>query len=183
MTWPRAAQERAGSSQKNSPQTRPRSRPRRRSRDAAVSPRRSSSRSPPPLVSSGHAASKQEHYKTDTPVVLEDLTGAWGARARWADLRYLRRVAGHRTVPVEVGRIQVSFPPPHPSRTKWTRLVHPSVLIIYLSIYPGRPQARGVARGSDAAERAPGLAPGPEQPALPRGRARGAARGLPPPSY
>ena len=49
---------------------------------------------------------KQEHFKTDTPVVLEDLTDAWGARARWADFRYLRRVAGHRTVPVEVGRIQ-----------------------------------------------------------------------------
>jgi len=52
------------------------------------------------------ASFKKEHFKTDTPVVIEDKTEGWGARTKWPDLRYLKRTAGHRTVPVEMGRLE-----------------------------------------------------------------------------
>ena len=38
------------------------------------------------------------------PVILEDAMSGWPALSKWQDLAYLARVAGPRTVPVEVGK-------------------------------------------------------------------------------
>jgi hypothetical protein len=38
------------------------------------------------------------------PVVITGAVSGWPALRRWRDPRYLRTLAGHRTIPVEVGR-------------------------------------------------------------------------------
>ncbi|CAO2832921.1 unnamed protein product [Amaranthus hypochondriacus] len=44
----------------------------------------------------------RDYYLLGLPVILSDSMAHWPARARWNSLDYLKRVAGGRTVPVEV---------------------------------------------------------------------------------
>jgi hypothetical protein len=44
-----------------------------------------------------------EHFLPRRPVVVDHATTCWPAHQRWADPHYLLRLAGHRTVPVELG--------------------------------------------------------------------------------
>lgn len=44
----------------------------------------------------------REYYLLGLPVIISDSMSHWPARARWNNLEYLKRVAGGRTVPVEV---------------------------------------------------------------------------------
>ncbi|KAK7262554.1 hypothetical protein RJT34_30128 [Clitoria ternatea] len=46
----------------------------------------------------------KDHYLCASPVVISDCMAHWPAKARWNSLDYLLRVAGDRTVPVEVGK-------------------------------------------------------------------------------
>ncbi|KAM5582535.1 hypothetical protein ABKV19_002786 [Rosa sericea] len=46
----------------------------------------------------------REHFLPGSPVILTDCMAHWPARAKWNDMDYLIRVAGDRTVPVEVGK-------------------------------------------------------------------------------
>ncbi|XWS52474.1 hypothetical protein CRYUN_Cryun11dG0073600 [Craigia yunnanensis] len=46
----------------------------------------------------------REYFLSGSPVILTDCMAHWPARTRWNDMDYLRRVAGDRTVPVEVGK-------------------------------------------------------------------------------
>ncbi|CAO2832919.1 unnamed protein product [Amaranthus hypochondriacus] len=46
----------------------------------------------------------RDYYLLGLPVILSDSMAHWPARARWNSLDYLKRVAGGRTVPVEVGK-------------------------------------------------------------------------------
>ncbi|XP_048499786.1 lysine-specific demethylase JMJ30 isoform X2 [Beta vulgaris subsp. vulgaris] len=46
----------------------------------------------------------REYYLLGLPVIISDSMSHWPARARWNNLEYLKRVAGGRTVPVEVGK-------------------------------------------------------------------------------
>ncbi|CAM8951153.1 unnamed protein product [Rhodiola kirilowii] len=39
-----------------------------------------------------------------SPVIISDCMAHWPARKKWGDIEYLRRVAGERTVPLEVGK-------------------------------------------------------------------------------
>ncbi|WCJ36953.1 Bifunctional peptidase and arginyl-hydroxylase JMJD5 [Euphorbia peplus] len=45
-----------------------------------------------------------DHFLPHSPVIISDCMAHWPARTRWNDLDYLKRVAGDRTVPVEVGK-------------------------------------------------------------------------------
>ncbi|KAK3287052.1 hypothetical protein CYMTET_5413 [Cymbomonas tetramitiformis] len=45
----------------------------------------------------------QEHMQPQVPVVLRGCMQEWPALTRWCDNEYLQRVAGDRTVPVELG--------------------------------------------------------------------------------
>lgn len=44
----------------------------------------------------------REHFLSGSPVIISDCMAHWPARTKWNDMDYLRRVAGERTVPVEV---------------------------------------------------------------------------------
>ncbi|KAB1211926.1 Lysine-specific demethylase 8 [Morella rubra] len=46
----------------------------------------------------------REHFLSGSPVIISDCMAHWPARTKWNDMDYLRRVAGERTVPVEVGK-------------------------------------------------------------------------------
>ncbi|XP_063217105.1 lysine-specific demethylase 8 [Bacillus rossius redtenbacheri] len=46
---------------------------------------------------------RTEHFSTRLPVKLTGCMSHWPALSRWGDMAYLRRVAGPRTVPVELG--------------------------------------------------------------------------------
>ncbi|XVF47442.1 hypothetical protein PTKIN_Ptkin03bG0108900 [Pterospermum kingtungense] len=46
----------------------------------------------------------REYFLSGSPVTIIDCMANWPARTRWNDVDYLRRVAGDRTVPVEVGK-------------------------------------------------------------------------------
>ncbi|CAN4089685.1 unnamed protein product [Withania somnifera] len=46
----------------------------------------------------------RNHYLSESPVVIRDSMDHWPAKSKWNDMNYLRRVAGFRTVPVEVGK-------------------------------------------------------------------------------
>ncbi|XP_065866164.1 lysine-specific demethylase JMJ30 isoform X2 [Euphorbia lathyris] len=46
----------------------------------------------------------REHFLPHSPVIISDCMAHWPASTRWNDLDYLKRVAGDRTVPVEVGK-------------------------------------------------------------------------------
>ncbi|KAH9741055.1 Lysine-specific demethylase JMJ30 [Citrus sinensis] len=45
-----------------------------------------------------------EYFLSGSPVIITDCMAHWPARTNWNDLDYLKRVAGDRTVPVEVGK-------------------------------------------------------------------------------
>jgi lysine-specific demethylase 8 len=44
----------------------------------------------------------REHFLSGSPVIISDCMAHWPARTKWNDMDYLKRVAGDRTVPVEV---------------------------------------------------------------------------------
>lgn len=44
----------------------------------------------------------QEHFLTGSPVIISDGMTHWPAKNRWSNINYLKKVAGFRTVPVEV---------------------------------------------------------------------------------
>nr|POE62680.1 lysine-specific demethylase jmj30 [Quercus suber] len=46
----------------------------------------------------------REYFLSGSPVIISDCMAHWPARTKWNDLDYLKRVAGGRTVPVEVGK-------------------------------------------------------------------------------
>lgn len=46
----------------------------------------------------------RDYFLSGSPVLLSDSMTHWPARTKWNDLNYLRKVAGYRTVPVEVGK-------------------------------------------------------------------------------
>ncbi|KAL5566581.1 hypothetical protein UlMin_029745 [Ulmus minor] len=46
----------------------------------------------------------RDYFLTGSPVILRDCMAHWPARTKWNDVEYLKRVAGNRTVPVEVGK-------------------------------------------------------------------------------
>ncbi|CAL1409512.1 unnamed protein product [Linum trigynum] len=46
----------------------------------------------------------RDHFLAGSPVIISDGMSHWPASRRWNDVDYLRRVAGDRTVPVEVGK-------------------------------------------------------------------------------
>ena len=48
---------------------------------------------------------KKNFFKKDKSVIIEGATDEWPARQRWQDLRYFRSQYGHRTVPVELGKL------------------------------------------------------------------------------
>jgi len=47
---------------------------------------------------------KSKIMKSRSPVIVTNAMNAWPAMKRWSDVSYLRRVAGHRTIPVEYGK-------------------------------------------------------------------------------
>ncbi|KAK1586257.1 hypothetical protein Q3G72_000563 [Acer saccharum] len=46
----------------------------------------------------------REFMLSGSPVIITDCMGHWPARTRWNNIDYLKKVAGDRTVPVEVGK-------------------------------------------------------------------------------
>ncbi|KAF2311987.1 hypothetical protein GH714_027672 [Hevea brasiliensis] len=46
----------------------------------------------------------REHFLCGCPVIISDCMAHWPARTKWNDMDYLEKVAGERTVPVEVGK-------------------------------------------------------------------------------
>ncbi|KAK9072577.1 hypothetical protein SSX86_009012 [Deinandra increscens subsp. villosa] len=46
----------------------------------------------------------RDYFLPGSPVLLSDCMSHWPARTKWNDLNYLKKVAGYRTVPVEVGK-------------------------------------------------------------------------------
>lgn len=44
----------------------------------------------------------REYFLCCSPVIITDCMAHWPARSKWNDMNYLRRIAGDRTVPVEV---------------------------------------------------------------------------------
>ncbi|KAG9450670.1 hypothetical protein H6P81_010635 [Aristolochia fimbriata] len=49
-----------------------------------------------------------DYFLAGRPVIITDCMLHWPALSKWKDLEYLRRVAGDRTVPVEVGKNYLS---------------------------------------------------------------------------
>ncbi|WOK91989.1 lysine-specific demethylase JMJ30-like isoform X1 [Canna indica] len=45
-----------------------------------------------------------DYFSRGCPVIISGCIDHWPARTRWKDIGYLKRVAGDRTVPVEVGK-------------------------------------------------------------------------------
>ncbi|CAM8951152.1 unnamed protein product [Rhodiola kirilowii] len=45
-----------------------------------------------------------DYFLSGSPVIISDCMAHWPARKKWGDIEYLRRVAGERTVPLEVGK-------------------------------------------------------------------------------
>ncbi|KAF0898004.1 hypothetical protein E2562_001688 [Oryza meyeriana var. granulata] len=50
----------------------------------------------------------RDYFLCESPIILSGCIDHWPARAKWKDIRYLERIAGDRTVPVEVGKKYVS---------------------------------------------------------------------------
>lgn len=44
----------------------------------------------------------RDYFLSGSPVLLSDCMTQWPARTKWNNLNYLKKVAGYRTVPVEV---------------------------------------------------------------------------------
>ncbi|XP_072982457.1 lysine-specific demethylase JMJ30 [Typha latifolia] len=45
-----------------------------------------------------------DYFLHDSPVIISGCIEHWPARTKWKDIEYLKRIAGDRTVPVEVGK-------------------------------------------------------------------------------
>ncbi|KAL6661155.1 hypothetical protein ACP70R_000539 [Stipagrostis hirtigluma subsp. patula] len=45
-----------------------------------------------------------DYFLCESPVILSGCIDHWPARTKWKDIKYLERIAGDRTVPVEVGK-------------------------------------------------------------------------------
>ncbi|XP_015648710.1 lysine-specific demethylase JMJ30 isoform X1 [Oryza sativa Japonica Group] len=50
----------------------------------------------------------RDYFLCESPVILSGYIDHWPARTKWKDIRYLERIAGDRTVPVEVGKKYLS---------------------------------------------------------------------------
>ncbi|KAG8653113.1 hypothetical protein MANES_06G168600v8 [Manihot esculenta] len=48
----------------------------------------------------------REHFLCGSPVIISDCMTHWPARKKWNDMDYLKRVAGDRTVPVEINELR-----------------------------------------------------------------------------
>ncbi|KAL2557207.1 putative lysine-specific demethylase JMJD5 [Forsythia ovata] len=46
----------------------------------------------------------RDHFLCGSPVIISDCMVHWPAKNKWNDMNYLKRIAGFRTVPVEVGK-------------------------------------------------------------------------------
>ncbi|KAG1363869.1 lysine-specific demethylase JMJ30 [Cocos nucifera] len=46
----------------------------------------------------------RDYFLHDCPVIISGYIDHWPARTKWKDIEYLKRIAGDRTVPVEVGK-------------------------------------------------------------------------------
>lgn len=44
----------------------------------------------------------RDYFLSGHPIIISDCMSHWPARTKWKDMEYLKRVAGDRTVPVEV---------------------------------------------------------------------------------
>ncbi|XP_021309477.1 lysine-specific demethylase JMJ30 isoform X1 [Sorghum bicolor] len=44
------------------------------------------------------------YFLRDSPVIISGAIDHWPAREKWKDIKYLKKIAGDRTVPVEVGK-------------------------------------------------------------------------------
>jgi len=44
----------------------------------------------------------KEYYLSGFPVIISDCMAHWPAKSKWNNIDYLKRVAGDRTIPVEV---------------------------------------------------------------------------------
>ncbi|KQJ98917.1 lysine-specific demethylase JMJ30 [Brachypodium distachyon] len=49
-----------------------------------------------------------DYFLRESPVILSGCIDHWPARTKWRDITYLERIAGDRTIPVEVGKHYVS---------------------------------------------------------------------------
>ncbi|XP_073010204.1 lysine-specific demethylase JMJ30-like isoform X2 [Typha latifolia] len=45
-----------------------------------------------------------DYFLCESPVIMSGCFDHWPARTKWKDIEYLKRIAGDRTVPVEVGK-------------------------------------------------------------------------------
>ncbi|KAI8573138.1 hypothetical protein RHMOL_Rhmol01G0255700 [Rhododendron molle] len=76
------------------------------------------------IVSKRSALSMEEflcdYFLSGCPVVISECMAHWPARTKWNDMDYLKRIAGYRTVPVEVRKasqaalkshFKISYPP------------------------------------------------------------------------
>ncbi|XP_048543124.1 lysine-specific demethylase JMJ30-like [Triticum urartu] len=48
-----------------------------------------------------------DYFLRESPVILSGCIDHWPARTKWKDIKYLERIAGDRTIPVEVGKSYV----------------------------------------------------------------------------
>ncbi|KAK7257861.1 hypothetical protein RIF29_32138 [Crotalaria pallida] len=46
----------------------------------------------------------KDHYMSGSPVIISDCMAHWPAKTKWNNIDYLQKVAGDRTIPVEVGK-------------------------------------------------------------------------------
>ncbi|GAQ89752.1 hypothetical protein KFL_005580040 [Klebsormidium nitens] len=77
-----------------------------------------------------------EHMLAERPVIVTGVVTQWPAFRRWGDLAYLKRVAGLRTVPVEVGETYVA--------EKWRQELMTMGRFIEMHMEGGeRPEERG----------------------------------------
>jgi len=44
----------------------------------------------------------RDYFICEAPVILSGCIDHWPARTKWKDIKYLERIAGDRTIPVEV---------------------------------------------------------------------------------
>lgn len=44
----------------------------------------------------------EDYFLSGTPVIVRDCMAHWPAKSKWNDMDYLKKVAGDRTIPVEV---------------------------------------------------------------------------------
>ena len=70
-----------------------------------------------------------EYFLPGSPVILTDCMAHWPARTKWNDMDYLIRVAGDRTVPVEV--IKLLHCNSANSLQKMVTLIHNALSVVF----------------------------------------------------